>query len=85
MLDQYTLFDEAPPAPRRGEYPLPDHGDVRTCASCGQAIVWHTTDAGKRMPLSLATVVERGGVKYALSHFADCPDAREWSKKPRSS
>lgn len=84
MIEQQTLFPG--PAPRRGEYPLPDHGDVRTCASCGQTVVWTTTAASKRMPLSLATVVERGGVKYALSHFADCPESREWSKqKPRSS
>lgn len=79
MIDQYTLFDD-PPATRRGEYALPDHGDVRTCASCGQSIVWTTTDTGKRMPLSLATVAERGGVRYALSHFADCPESREWRR-----
>lgn len=76
---QTELFPE--PAPRRGEHPLPEHGDVRTCASCGASIVWTTTAAGKRMPLSLATVATRGGVTYALSHFADCPEGKDWSKK----
>lgn len=32
------------------------------------------------IPLSLTTVDERGGVRYALTHFADCPHGREWRK-----
>lgn len=79
MVDQWTLW--GPPPGRAGEYLLPAHAEVATCRSCGRAIVWATTGAGKAIPLSLATVVERGGQKYALSHFADCPDAKDWSRK----
>jgi hypothetical protein len=29
----------------------------------------------------MPTIEERDGIKYALPHFVDCPDAKDWSKK----
>lgn len=66
---------------RKNEYELPLRADPAHCRSCGAAIVWITTDHGKAMPLSVATIEERDGFKYALPHFADCPQAKEWSHK----
>jgi len=66
---------------RPHEYMLPDSAYLTTCASCGAPMAFVRTPAGKAMPLSLATVETRDGVRYAISHFADCPNSREWSKK----
>lgn len=66
---------------RAGEYPIPPNAEPSHCRSCGAAIVWARTEGGRAIPLSLATVAERDGVRYALAHFADCPDAKDWSKK----
>ena len=65
-----------------GYYPIPAGGIRSTCLSCGAALIWTTTQRGKPMPLSLASVIERDGVRYALSHFVDCPDAATWRKRP---
>lgn len=78
---QSELFEDVPNAPRAGEYELPAAGKVERCRSCDAAIVWTRTPNGRATPLSLATVQTRGGVRYALSHFADCPHAKDWSKK----
>jgi hypothetical protein len=43
-----------------------------TCRSCGAPIRWELTAKGKPRPISLAT---------GLPHFADCPDARDWSRR----
>lgn len=47
------------------------------CRSCGAAIVWIVTTAGRRMPLSKASwrPDDQGGTY--LSHFADCPNAAD--------
>lgn len=66
---------------RPSEYVLPPASATSLCGSCGAAMAWIKTPKGKAMPLSLATVEEREGVKYALPHFVDCPQAKEWSKK----
>lgn len=76
---QRDLFPDVP-ALRRGEYALPA-GQVEACRSCGARIVWARTPAGRAIPLSLATVQRRDGVAYALPHFVDCPNAKEWSRK----
>jgi hypothetical protein len=65
---------------RRGEYAVPEHADIQSCRSCGASIVWTRTATGKPMPLSVLTIEERNGAKYALSHFADCPEGREWRR-----
>jgi len=74
QLDLFTVQ-------RAGEYPIPDGAAVVRCRSCRAQIVWVRTEAGKVMPLSIATVQERDGVRYALTHFADCPHSKEWSRK----
>jgi len=66
---------------RKGEYELPEGASLDTCRSCGAAIVWKKTTNEKWIPLSVATTEERGGVKYALTHFSDCPESREWSQR----
>jgi hypothetical protein len=64
---------------RAHEYELPLDAWTGKCRSCGAAMAFIRTERGKVMPLSLATVEERDGKRYCLSHFADCPDAKEWS------
>jgi hypothetical protein len=41
------------------------------CKSCGAAIWWGVSSKGTPVPMSVAT---------GVSHFADCPDAKKWSK-----
>jgi hypothetical protein len=41
------------------------------CRSCGAAIAWAMTPAGRRAPL------DRDGT----SHFASCPQAETWRKR----
>lgn len=69
------------PRPRRGEYPMPQNVDAVACKSCGKPVVWTRTLNGNALPLSVATVEERGGQRFAVSHFADCPDAQEWRRR----
>lgn len=66
---------------RSHEYVLPAAPYVSRCGSCNAPMAWTKTKAGNAVPLSLATVEERDGVKYAVSHFCDCPNANEWRKK----
>ena len=66
---------------RKGEYELPAHAQLRTCHTCNAPVVRIQTAKKRFMPLSIATIEERAGVKYALSHFIDCPDATKWSKR----
>lgn len=75
-----VLLDDLTPQLATGEYILPAGVDVEQCRSCGASIVWAKTPAGKAVPLSLALVEERGGMKVTKTHFVDCPDARGWKK-----
>ena len=54
------------------------------CRSCGAAIIFLPTKAGKKMPIDFETV-EAGDVafdpKKHRSHFATCPDAAKYRKK----
>lgn len=70
-----------PPDPRKGEYLIPAGARAGSCRSCGADVLWITTAKGSAMPLSSATIEERDGEQYALSHFSDCPQAKGWSKK----
>src|SRR6476660_4136667 len=65
--------------PRHGEYIVPKGARHGYCRSCGRGIAWTKTPAGRPMPLSRASVIERDGVRYALAHFVDCPHGRSWS------
>jgi hypothetical protein len=69
------------PGPRKGEYPLPDGARIEKCRSCGAEIVWARTDAGRAIPLSLATVQTRDEQQWLLSHFVDCPEAKGWKRR----
>lgn len=80
-MEQASFLDQTEPAERKGEYALPAHANVETCRSCGAQIVWARTANDRAIPLSLATLQRRGGVAYCLSHFVDCKDARDWSRK----
>ncbi|HEU4328798.1 MAG TPA: hypothetical protein VFS21_37010 [Roseiflexaceae bacterium] len=71
-------------ARRRGEYVLTDGAEVRACASCAAQIAWITTETGTAMPLSVGTVELRGGKRFALTHYASCPDANEWRQHGRA-
>lgn len=66
---------------RPHEYELPPNARPAVCASCGAGMVWVRTPKGKAMPLSAATIETREGRRYALPHWIDCPDAKEWSTK----
>lgn len=62
---------EAPQA-RKGEYAVPEAAKIARCRYCNAEIVWHRTERGKPMPLSVASIERRDGELYALSHFSDC-------------
>lgn len=77
-LPQRDLFGARP-----GEYMLPKVPLMPArCQSCKAAIVFIRTRSGAMMPLSLSTVEERDGDQYAMPHWIDCPDSKEWSGKP---
>jgi len=65
---------------RKGEYRIPAGAREGTCRSCGAAVVWVATKGGAGMPLSIATIEERDDERYAVTHFADCEQAKGWSK-----
>ena len=59
---------------------------VRDCGSCGAAIVFLTTAAGRLIPVNAATVDPADDAfdyKRHVSHFADCPQAKQWRKGER--
>ena len=69
LPDQPALGLEHPePAPKTG----PDGERITACRSCGAPMYWSVTAAGRRVPIAVAT---------GRSHFEDCPDRRQWSKK----
>ena len=80
---QESFFDEPPPAApaaRTHEYEVPADAKIEHCRSCDAPIVWTRTLAGRAVPLALSTVQTRGNTKYAVSHFRDCPHARDWGR-----
>lgn len=68
--------------PRPHEYfvTLGESRRAGKCRSCGAPICWKTTISGAQVPLSLATLIDRDGELFAMSHFTDCPQATAWSK-----
>ena len=66
---------------RPGEYRVPGGAQIERCRSCQAKIVWTLTSKNKPIPLSMATVrTDAQGVRWALSHFADCPQAAQHRK-----
>jgi hypothetical protein len=47
-------------------------GDLGTCKACGAKIWWIKTRRGKRAPYTAE----------GINHFADCPQAEEFRRKP---
>jgi len=76
MTDERDMFGA-----RKGEYAIPIGAREGHCLSCNAPVVWVMTKSGAAMPLSLATVEVRDGTRYGVTHFADCPQAKGWSKK----
>jgi hypothetical protein len=52
---------------------------ITRCRSCGAAIWWGEIHHGKRCPFDVDTAT---GVLTDTSHFATCPDAKRWTKRP---
>jgi len=69
------------PQPRRGEYQVPADATIDYCHSCDAEIVWIKTPKGKAMPLSVKTIERRDGERWAICHWADCPEAKEWKRR----
>lgn len=73
-------------------FPITD----QRCRSCGAALVWAVTAAGKRAPFDAQTSLEgthalvdgkavhrsaaAPGSLFHLSHFATCPQAEAWRR-----
>jgi hypothetical protein len=74
---QLGLFNDQP---LTGEYAIPPGAQVTCCRSCDAQVVWARTDAGKAIPLSLDAARSINGVRYALTHFSDCPHSSDWRK-----
>lgn len=66
---------------RLNEYEVPNDAYQNECRSCQAPIVWTHTKRGASMPLSVATIETRDGIRYAMPHFVDCPEAKQWSKQ----
>ena len=80
-LVEIEAAEETQPTSRPNEYAVPEDAKLVACRSCGMPMVWARTPAGKPLPLSVATIEIRDGVRYALPHFVDCPEAKDWSRK----
>lgn len=76
-MEQLDLFRDVL---RAGEYAIPEGATPTTCRSCGASVVWARTEAGKPIPLALATARDCGGQRVATTHFADCPHGRAWKR-----
>lgn len=69
------LFGDEPTGPTGWAIPLGWRADNQArCRSCSAEVMWCITPAGRRAP------VDRDGT----SHFATCPQGREWSRKGRA-
>jgi len=61
---------------RKGEYRVPGQARLSECRSCHAPIIWARTGNDKPIPLSVASIrTDEHGIRWALSHFADCPNA----------
>jgi len=74
--NEYHVPDTAP-RPAARDFAARQASEVGSfCHSCHAAILWTTTANGKPIPLSVASIRTDGeGTRWALSHFADCPNA----------
>ena len=71
--------------PRKGEYRVPDTAPLSECWSCHAPIIFTTTRNNRQIPLSVASIrKDDQGVKWAISHFADCPHAAQHRKQAQA-
>jgi hypothetical protein len=77
MEVQHTLFD----LPAAGEYEIAPGAKLEKCRSCGASIVWGSTKTGAPIPLDTNHVRIIGSTQYGTTHFATCPEAREWRRR----
>lgn len=59
---------------------------VSTCQSCGAVIIWMRTKAGKTIPVDFTEDIKEPlqyDPKLHVSHFATCPQGKEWKGKSR--
>lgn len=61
-----------------GYYPIPAGKQPMHCRSCGASVVWAKTEKGKSIPLDLAHVRVGPSGREALTHFATCPQGKQW-------
>lgn len=66
--------------PNKGEFLVPSNKPTEQCRSCGARIVWGETERGKAIPLDIAHVRLVRGVRYATTHYAHCPHAKQWRR-----
>lgn len=72
---------------------FPDTRGSGTCRSCGAALVWAELTSGRKHPFNAPLEPpeaqrqvkdDKGRTAWAIdgahSHFATCPDAKQWSK-----
>ncbi len=57
-----------------------ESAEVSHCRSCGAAIIWARTAAGKLCPYDLTDEPLFGLVRGG-SHFGTCNDPKRWSKR----
>ena len=71
------------------------HGKKAHCRSCGAPIEWAELKSGKKMPFDFPIVVtvtegnvldgtrivERVDTDISQTHFATCPDSKNWSRR----
>jgi len=63
---------------------IPDRDDVTKCKKCGKAIIFLRSTGPKPVPVNAETVGlhdERYEAKKHVSHFADCPFAKDFRKR----
>ncbi len=71
-MDRLCELYEVPEAPPMAQQSLMENAEH--CKSCGAEIWWSISTKGKPVPMSKAT---------GVTHFADCPHAKTWSKGKR--
>lgn len=76
MASQHTFLDQVPP----GNYEMPAGAKQERCRSCGALIVWGKTASGSAMPLDVLNQLTIDGKRYGRTHFATCPQGREWRR-----
>ena len=76
MAAQASFLDTIP----AGYHEVPAGAKIEHCRSCSAQIVWAQTKLGAAIPLNVANQLTVGDKRYAKTHFATCPQSREWRR-----